>query len=189
MEIVATASFDRFVATQTDHFLIVRLDPFSSELAAGLERMDLPARARPRRNTISLSADDRTDLAATDSIQPPPRVRAHGALQCPPELLQAECFVTRLRKRSAEPPLSRVSIGRDPERDVLLQHPSVSRLHALIELAEPLVLLDPGSRNHTYVNGELVRDQAVITPGDILKLGAVRCSIVTASGLWKAVQS
>jgi pSer/pThr/pTyr-binding forkhead associated (FHA) protein len=47
-----------------------------------------------------------------------------------------------------------VRIGRDPDSDVLLDHPGISRSHAEIELEDgAFVLRDCGSSNKTFHNG------------------------------------
>lgn len=189
---VAGSTLDQFVEAHSGgYFLVVRLDAFSSELAAGLDGQDVPAATvRARRATISLglpSIGDTTDLALGGSIAPP-RPVVQSSQQCPAELLSSECYVVAVRQRtSADRLVSRVSIGREPYHDIPLRHPSVSRLHAHIDLGGGLSVTDSGSSNHTFVNGEPVRDRADLKPGDLLKFGAVQCCLVSASGLWRAV--
>lgn len=64
-------------------------------------------------------------------------------------------------------------LGRDPENDVRLQHPTVSRLHAIIhKSAAGLELEDCGSANGTFVNGVRIRRQR-LNAGDRIMIGAV----------------
>ncbi len=67
-----------------------------------------------------------------------------------------------------------VHIGRGPECDVHLDHPSISRLHAFLETDADGIryIRDNDSTNGTFVNGARVRRQA-LRRGDQLVLGAV----------------
>ncbi|HEX5058046.1 MAG TPA: sigma 54-interacting transcriptional regulator, partial [Kofleriaceae bacterium] len=62
------------------------------------------------------------------------------------------------------PSTGRVSIGRATDAQVVIQHPSVSREHAVLDV-EQLTLTDVGSRNGTYVGGQR------ITPNTPIHLG------------------
>ena len=67
-------------------------------------------------------------------------------------------------------------IGRGISADVLLDHPTVSRRHALVVRREDtLVLLDDRSMNGTWLNGERI-SEAVLSDGDRIQLGAVELS-------------
>ena len=46
----------------------------------------------------------------------------------------------------------RVSLGRDESNDIAIDHPSVSRQHAVLSLGPPLVIEDLGSANSTSVH-------------------------------------
>lgn len=67
-------------------------------------------------------------------------------------------------------------IGRGVSADVHLDHPTVSRRHALVVRREDtLVLLDDRSMNGTWLNGERI-GEAVLSDGDRIQLGAVELS-------------
>ena len=71
----------------------------------------------------------------------------------------------------AFPVETRVTIGRTPENDIHLPHPSVSRRHALIDVEDgKAVVEDLGSLNGTYLNAVRV-DKALLSSGDTLRLG------------------
>jgi len=65
-----------------------------------------------------------------------------------------------------------VTIGREPGRDLQIDFdPTVSRRHARLERqGTQWVLIDEGSRNGSFVNGQPVLQQA-IRVGDVLRFG------------------
>ena len=66
-------------------------------------------------------------------------------------------------------------IGRSAAADIRLDHPSVSRRHALIVLEEPKAMrvLDDRSLNGVFVNGEEI-DWSRLSDGDVLAIGRFR---------------
>lgn len=76
----------------------------------------------------------------------------------------------------------RLAIGRDPASDIFLNDITVSRDHAVVELAEGVVSIrDAGSLNGTYVNGTLV-DQAVLNVGDLVQIGTFQMVFADTTG-------
>lgn len=75
------------------------------------------------------------------------------------------------------------SIGRHPDSDVLLDDVTVSRRHAEIRRTATggLELVDVGSLNGSYVNGERV-ESAELAEGDLLQVGKYRLVVVVGSG-------
>ena len=67
-------------------------------------------------------------------------------------------------------------VGRDDGCDVVLAHTTVSRVHASVTVGRSgaVTAADLGSRNGTWRGGEPLRSDAVLTPGDVLRLGAVQ---------------
>lgn len=62
-------------------------------------------------------------------------------------------------------------IGRSPESDVLLDDITVSRKHALlIKDGDNYRLLDAGSLNGSYLNGNIV-EEAILSNGDRIQIG------------------
>jgi hypothetical protein len=79
--------------------------------------------------------------------------------------------------RHGAPPLEidrdRVLVGRDPACDVVIDDKSVSRRHAALERRGPgFVVVDQGSANGSFVNGEQV-SEAALYDGQELRLGMV----------------
>lgn len=68
---------------------------------------------------------------------------------------------------------ARTRIGRDPGSDITLHDLDVSRLHCEITTrdGQSHQIVDLGSANGTFVNGELVK-RAPLKPGDVIRLGA-----------------
>jgi len=66
-----------------------------------------------------------------------------------------------------------VHLGRSTGADVMLEHLSVSRRHAVVaQRGEATVILDDRSLNGVHVNGERVAE-AVLRDGDEIRLGEV----------------
>ena len=64
-----------------------------------------------------------------------------------------------------------VAIGRNPDSDILLEDPEVSRQHAEVRREEGVfVLVDLGSVNGTRVNGAGV-DERTLQDGDVITIG------------------
>jgi hypothetical protein len=70
-------------------------------------------------------------------------------------------------------------IGRSIAADIRLDHPSVSRRHALIvsEVDEALRVLDDRSLNGVFLNGELV-DWGKLADGDELTIGSYQLFVI-----------
>ncbi len=72
-----------------------------------------------------------------------------------------------------------LTIGRDPQNNVTLDHPAISRTHARIAPAvEPgsYVIEDAASSNGTFVNGERIAsgEPRPLRPGDIIRVGPIK---------------
>src|SRR5207302_997416 len=66
----------------------------------------------------------------------------------------------------------RVVIGRAPDCDLLLAHPSVSRYHALLERRpDGLWLRDLASVNGVSVAGKRIAEAALVREGDLVGVG------------------
>jgi DNA-binding NtrC family response regulator/pSer/pThr/pTyr-binding forkhead associated (FHA) protein len=66
------------------------------------------------------------------------------------------------------------TIGRAPEADLVIDDPSISRLHTRLLVTDgSVVLSDLGSRNGTLLNGAAVGEPRAVAPGDVITLGKV----------------
>lgn len=74
-------------------------------------------------------------------------------------------------------------VGRSSESELQLNHPSVSRKHAVLSRrGEQYFLVDAGSQNGTYVNWAKTRGEAEIFPGDQVSIGSA--VLVLRGGLY-----
>lgn len=65
-----------------------------------------------------------------------------------------------------------ITVGRDPDADVFLDNPGISREHLRIEKSpDGFFVEDLGSANGTYLNDELVRQRKYLKHEDILRIG------------------
>jgi putative nucleotidyltransferase with HDIG domain len=73
------------------------------------------------------------------------------------------------------------TIGRSDDADVVIDEPSLSRLHARVRMASTGVVTieDVGSMNGVYVNGTK-RQVATVTAGDSVRLGAIEYRAMSA---------
>ncbi len=85
----------------------------------------------------------------------------------------------------AELPITRVpfSIGRSDGCDLVVTDTRVSRRHCQLMLVDDApYVLDSGSRNGVYVNGERVTGGRALRAGDCLRLGPVVAVIGVSAG-------
>ena len=73
-----------------------------------------------------------------------------------------------------------VVIGRDPQADLVIPSPLVSRRHARLYPEDGYYLVeDLGSTNHTFLNGQRVTGPTRLQAGDVLQIGqAIRLAYV-----------
>lgn len=79
------------------------------------------------------------------------------------------------------PPLQgedQLAVGRQPDCELVIEHPSVSKRHAIIkwDAAESRATLqDLGSTNGTFLNATIkIRQESVLKDGDIISFGDVQ---------------
>jgi pSer/pThr/pTyr-binding forkhead associated (FHA) protein len=91
-------------------------------------------------------------------------------------------YRVRAQGRSALLGEGEVVIGRSPYCSLVLDHETLSRLHASFRLVEDGVeLSDLGSSNGTFVNGVRLAAPALVGPDDEIRLGALRVFLDLAS--------
>jgi DNA-directed RNA polymerase subunit RPC12/RpoP len=68
-------------------------------------------------------------------------------------------------------------LGRAPDNDIVIDHPSVSQHHAELELGTTgMFARDLGSTNGTYLAGRMI-SQAAVPPGATLRFGEVQVTV------------
>lgn len=89
------------------------------------------------------------------------------------------------------PPLSGVdqlTVGRQPDSDLVLEHPSVSKRHAILKWDASVgrcTLEDLGSTNGTFLNASVrVRRETTLKDGDILSFGEEQYWYLTSDTLY-----
>jgi FHA domain len=105
-------------------------------------------------------------------------------------------FLLRVEKSDRNTWMSRISLGRAPNNDLVVRHDSVSKLHAHFFVRagangnsshEELVLCDVGSANGTLINGRTVDEgegqAATVAAGDRIFFGEVECDLLDAAAL------
>jgi hypothetical protein len=110
---------------------------------------------------------------------PPAKWEFSGALQMAP-----------LVKAPNSPYPERISVGRARNCDVVLRHPSVSKLHAHVSLEDGRWMLrDNGSHNGTTVGTmPLLPDKPVhLQSGDLVTFGAFTARVVDAAELYQVL--
>ena len=102
--------------------------------------------------------------------------------QKPPELQSDEAVLEVLGSDKGEEGLvkrrfafsEQITLGRGEDNDVVIPESFVSHHHAvLFRRGSQYVIEDLGSRNHTYVNDQLLTGKAYIKPGDTIRIGLV----------------
>ena len=72
-----------------------------------------------------------------------------------------------------------VYIGRGSEADIILDHPTISRLHAMIEKKgeHGYIIKDMGSTNGTFLNGRRISGTTSFTAQDIIFIGRFKLTL------------
>jgi len=69
-------------------------------------------------------------------------------------------------------------LGRNPDNEIRLNDPQASRYHALIQRQQnSYVIVDQGSGNGTYVNGQLINRPTPISGGDVITIGNTQMKV------------
>jgi hypothetical protein len=69
-------------------------------------------------------------------------------------------------------------LGRNPDNEVRLNDPQASRYHALVQRQQNnYVIMDQGSGNGTYVNGQLIRRPTALALGDVITIGNTQLKV------------
>jgi DNA-binding winged helix-turn-helix (wHTH) protein len=70
-------------------------------------------------------------------------------------------------------------LGRDPDAEIFLNFPGVSRRHALLKVSKGrATIADLGSKNGTFVGEQRVDGSSPLGDGDIIGVGSVKLTVV-----------
>ena len=134
--------------------------------------------ARSSQRTMGLLDEDDELNAVMD-----PRLERSGGKTSP-----AVMCIRKLR----DPTPNRITIGRTPNNDLVLEHPQISSLHAFFrEKAQRFELADAGSRNGTWVSGRLLAPggpSEVLASGDPIRLAHLELTFLSASACWDVLR-
>lgn len=74
-----------------------------------------------------------------------------------------------------------LTIGRGTDNDLVLPHPTVSRIHAKINkiATNKYVITDLGGRNGTYINGLELKDSQELAMEDVINIGPYEFRLIT----------
>lgn len=194
---VANETRERFLQKWGDTcFLLFVAESTSDDLASGLMastmadgdgsavRPSLDAMSRTQMTSASMDIDR---AKSGGSIPPSPRVDASLLAD---RLSLRPNIVAPLRKRhgAKEDTPDRILVGRGASNDVVLRHPSVSKIHAWFELDDfgTFYVGDFGSKNGTMVNRELrsPNETTALVPGDTIHFGSVEALLCPPAALW-----
>ncbi len=187
---------DFMLSCEAAFMLVITLDPNDQELALGLNATagrggddGLAFRTATRDLSATISGD--VVHARASLARPSLAFNEQQTSERLPASLKHKCHVVPIRKRSEVSFLHHVSVGRARNHDIVLRHKSVSKFHAWFEITQEVRLFvkDCDSSNHTFVNGEKVKDRAEVRAGDTLRFGSVEGRVCTAEGLWRLMRS
>jgi ABC-type multidrug transport system ATPase subunit len=84
-----------------------------------------------------------------------------------PILLSNQSIIEKFKQKSI------LSLGRSPDCDIILDHISISRVHAKIEKKSPTsyIIYDQGAINGIYINGKRITGIVEISPADTILIG------------------
>lgn len=106
-------------------------------------------------------------------------------------------FVYEIRKKPDSAFSGWISIGRAVNNDVVLRFPTISKLHARLEIETTTMgdptgyrLIDNQSTGKTVLNGSLLEanQPMPVSIGDVILFGNIRCIVVDAATLWESLR-
>lgn len=133
------------------------------------------------------------DLDFHTAVVHDPTAQAEEMLSGNAEELLANNRLYLIAKTPRNPWQSKITIGRASNNDVIVRHPSVSKLHAYFEHPDgiPRTLVDVGSANGTVVNGHpaLPDVPMEVASGTLLQVGDVECELLDAEQLHETIRA
>jgi len=168
-------------------FLLVKLAGDTGQLEQALSMSSTLLEPRERR----ASQPPTTTPVPISQVNTDTNMASQSEAVVPQSLCLEPYFVVAIEKRNpAASFLEEVTIGRARRNDIVLRHPSVSKLHATFHLDRlgAIGLEDAGSKNGSTVNGEPFKGRVDISSGDTVCFGSVETVICDAYSLWRAAR-
>ncbi|HEX4454372.1 MAG TPA: FHA domain-containing protein [Kofleriaceae bacterium] len=132
--------------------------------------------------------DDAITSGATTATIDDPRNPSEDTLPFGKDLpSDIELEIYPLAKKSGASFSDRITIGRTPNNDVVINDPSVSRLHAYVKRAgDAWSVTDAGSKNGSWLRGVALepRKQSGLPPSAVLRFGEVDVTFYLARDLF-----
>ncbi len=116
-----------------------------------------------------------------------------------PNLSLSDLSLSKIEKTKRNDWKRHISVGRAPNNDLVIRHPSVSKLHAHIrhatyqgsdpESATPLLLEDVGSSNGTLIDGQPLDEGVAVIIRDFTQItfGEVTAEVLVARSLFASL--
>jgi hypothetical protein len=133
--------------------------------------------------------DDTAASGATTATIDDPRYPSEDTLPFGKDLpSDIELEIYPLAKKSGASFSDRITIGRTPNNDVVINDPSVSRLHAYVKRGphDAWSVTDAGSKNGSWLRGIALepRKQSGLPPSAVLRFGEVDVTFYLARDLF-----
>jgi len=126
--------------------------------------------------------------STTKSLTPRPLETERSPIEL---LSHGKRFVVPLRKRITAESLSpdRITLGRAPNRDIVLRDVTVSKFQAWFEVdtTGTFFVCDAQSKNATQLNGRPTFGSTAIQPGDTLRFGRIDATLASPRALWRVL--
>jgi len=107
------------------------------------------------------------------------------------ESREARTTVLPIRKMTAVSP-GMITLGRTERNDVVIDHVQISSFHAFFRDDGGVTLADAGSRNGTWVAGELLVPKgppsAILASGDAIRFAQLEFTFMTSSACWNVLR-
>lgn len=145
---------------------------------------------------LAMLPSEEEDLDFHTAVANDAMAQAEALLSGDAEQILANKRLFRIEKTPRNPWQSKITIGRASNNDLIIRHPSISKLHAYFQhdAAAPASrpkLVDAGSANGTVVNGRPAPPDEPVdaASGSLLQLGDVECELLDAGQLHETIRA
>ncbi len=166
------------IGRQPDNDIVID-NPFVSRYQAEIERREQDYYIVPSPNLTNPLLLDGNSVATPTRLYHGAKIRVGGFE--PGEIVTLEYVSPERKEETVTKHVIQfadnksMTIGRDPDNDIVLPVPAVSRLHAEVEkIGTRYRVKDLRSSNGTFVNGKRVEGEVWAHPGDAIQIGPYR---------------